>query len=334
MTDRAKADIPSFIVDGLESVPEKLRGAVVAIGNFDGMHRGHQELLGRTLAAAGNRAAPAVVLTFEPHPRILFQPDAPLFRLTPRAAKARIAKALGFDAMIVIAFDPEFSALSAGDFIRTVLIERLAVDTVVVGFNFRFGAGRGGSTEFLVEAGKRQGFDVVVVEQVNDPAGMRLSSGIVRDLLAAGRVEQANEILGYRWFVSGVVIAGDRRGRELGFPTANLRLAPEVGLRHGIYAATCRRPDGSVYDAVASFGRRPTFDNGAPLLEVHLFGFEGDLYGETVIVTFVGWIRPEEKFPDVPALVTRMNRDAAEARAILASAGPGTELDRRLISET
>jgi riboflavin kinase/FMN adenylyltransferase len=335
MQNRAGAAISSFIVDGLESVPDKLRGAVVAIGNFDGMHRAHQELLGKALAAAHARNLPAVVLTFEPHPRILFQPDTPLFRLTPRAAKARIAKALGFHAMIVIPFDQEFSALSAADFVRTVLIERLAVDTAVVGFNFRFGAGRGGSAEFLIEAGKRHGFGVIVVDQITDPAGERISSGIVRDLLAAGDVERANAILGYRWFVSGTVIAGDRRGRELlGFPTANLRLPAEVALRHGIYAVTHRRPDGRAHDAVASFGRRPTFDNGAPLLEVHLFDFDGDIYGETAIVTFVGWIRPEEKFPGAAALAERMNRDAAEARAMLAAAGPGTELDRRLMAES
>lgn len=334
MTNRADADISSFIVDGLASVPRHLRGATVAIGNFDGMHRGHQELLGRALAAAKSRNVPAIVLTFEPHPRILFKPGEPLFRLTPREAKARIARALGFDAMIVIAFDPEFSSLSAGDFVRTVLIESLAVDTVVVGFNFHFGAGRGGSAEFLAEAGARHGFGVTVVDQVDDQAGGRISSGIVRDLLAEGNVERANEILGYRWFVAGTVIGGDRRGRDLGFPTANLQLAPSVRLRHGIYAVTCRRPHGSLHDGVASFGRRPTFDNGAPLLEIHLFDFAGDLYGETALVTFFGWIRPEEKFLDVPALVARMNQDAAEARAILASAGPGTELDRRLMAET
>jgi riboflavin kinase/FMN adenylyltransferase len=330
MTDRASADISTFIVDGLDSVPAHLRGGVVAIGNFDGMHRAHQELLGRALSAARSRNLPALVLTFEPHPRILFRPEEQLFRITPRDAKARIAKALGFDAMIVVAFDPEFSALSAGDFVRTVLVDRLGVDTAVVGFNFRFGAGRGGSTEFLTDAGARLGFRVIVVDQVSDPSGERISSGIVRDLLAAGDVAAANAVLGYRWFVSGTVIGGEQRGRDLGFPTANLRLAPEVGLRHGIYAVTWRRPDGSLHNGVASYGRRPTFDNGAPLLEVHLFDFQGDLYGETAIVTFFGWIRPEEKFPDVPALVARMNQDAAEARAILAKSGPGTELDRRL----
>jgi riboflavin kinase/FMN adenylyltransferase len=333
MTDRAKADISSFIVDGVESVPPHLRGAVVAIGNFDGMHRAHQELLGKALSGANSGNRPAIVLTFEPHPRILFRPEEPLFRLTPREAKARIAKALGFDAMVVIAFDPEFSALSAADFVRTILVDGLAVDTAVVGFNFRFGAGRGGSTEFLADAGKRYGFHVMVVDQVNDRTGERISSGIVRDCLAAGDVERANAILGYRWFVSGTVAGGDRRGRELGFPTANLRLAPEVALRYGIYAVTWRRPDGSLHNAVASYGRRPTFDNGAPLLEVHLFDFSGDLYGETAIVTFFGWIRPEEKFPDAPALVARMNQDAAGARAILAAPGPGTELDRHLAAE-
>jgi riboflavin kinase/FMN adenylyltransferase len=330
---RGAANFP-FIVDGLDAVPPELRGAAVAIGNFDGMHRAHQALLREALAAAKSRGTPAVVLTFEPHPRVLFQPNMPLFRLTPREAKARIARALGFDAMVVIPFDPEFSALSAAEFVRTVLVERLAVDTAVVGFNFRFGAGRGGSAAFLIDAGKTHGFRVIVVDRIAGPSGERVSSGIVRDLLAAGDVERANAILGYRWFVMGEVIGGDRRGRDLGFPTANIRLPPEVGLRHGIYAVRHRRPGGAAHDAVASFGRRPTFDNGAPVLEVHLFDFGGDLYGETAIVTFVGWIRPEERFADVAALVECMNRDAAEARAILAAAGPGTDLDRRLMAES
>lgn len=334
MADRASADISSFIVDGIDAMPAHLRGGAVVIGNFDGMHRAHQELLGKALSVAKSRNVPAIVLTFEPHPRILFQPNAPLFRLTPREAKARIARALGFDGMIVIAFDPEFSALSAGDFVRTVLVERLAVDTAIVGFNFRFGAGRGGSPEFLADASARYGFQLIIVDQIDDQSGVRISSGVVRELLAEGNIDRANDILGYRWFVQGTVVGGDRRGRDLGFPTANLRLAPSVRLRHGIYAVTYRRPNGDIHNAVASFGRRPTFDNGAPLLEVHLFDFQGDLYGETATVTFFGWIRPEEKFADVDALVARMNQDAADARAILASAGPGTALDRRLTAET
>jgi riboflavin kinase/FMN adenylyltransferase len=322
------------VIEGVDAFPAGLRGAAVAIGNFDGMHRAHQKLLEEALAAARAANVPAVVMTFEPHPRILFHPDTPLFRLTPRAAKARIARALGFDAMIVIPFDPEFSAMSAGDFVRSILVERLAVTTVVVGYNFRFGAGRGGSAEFLTSAGERNGFRTVVVAPVSEVTGARISSGLVRDSLSAGDVARANELLGYRWFVSGTVVKGDQRGRDLGFPTANIRLAREAALRFGIYAVTFRRANGETYAGVASFGRRPTFDNGEPLLETFLFDFKGDLYGETVTVTFFDWIRAEERFEGVDALVARMRTDAEEARRILSSATPGTELDRHLAVET
>ena len=334
MTDRVTEFASSFAIDGVESVPAGLRGSVVAIGNFDGMHRAHQQLLNEAIASARSRGVPAVVMTFEPHPRILFQPDTPLFRLTPREAKIRIARALGFDAMIIVPFDPTLSALSAGDFVRTILVDRLAIDTAVIGYNFRFGAGRGGSAEFLTAAGSRLGFRVIVVQQVSDESGVRIYSGAVRNHLAKGEIGLANAILGYRWFVSGTVIRGDRRGRELGFPTANIRLPPEVGLRHGIYAVTHRRPGGQTKDGVASFGRRPTFDGGAPLLEVHLFDFDDSLYGEIDTVTFFGWIRAEEKFADIESLVAQMRRDASAARAILAGAGPGSDLDRRLAAES
>jgi riboflavin kinase/FMN adenylyltransferase len=334
MPDRAAEPVSSFVIDGVDAIPARLRGAVVAIGNFDGMHRAHQKLLNEALTAARAAGVPSVVMTFEPHPRILFQPDTPLFRLTPREAKARIAKALGFDAMIVIAFDPQFSAISAGDFVRSILVERLAISAVVVGYNFRFGAGRGGSAEYLTAAGERNGFKVIVVPPVTEVDGARISSGLVRDFLAAGDVTRANALLGYRWFVSGQVVRGDRRGRALGFPTANVRLAPEAALRFGIYAVTVARANGEAFNGVASFGRRPTFDPGEPVLEAFLFDFEGDLYDETITVTFVDWIRPEEKFADADALAARMKLDADEARAILASAPPGSDLDRRLAVET
>src|SRR5262245_46638411 len=220
MPDRATAPVSPFVVEGIDAVPAALRGAAIAIGNFDGMHRAHQKLLGDALSAARAAGVPSAVMTFEPHPRILFAPDTPLFGLTPRDAKARIARALGFDAIIVVPFDREFAAISAGDFVRSILVDRLAVSTVVVGYNFRFGAGRGGSAEFLTAAGERHGFKVVIVQPVTEVTGARISSGLVRDFLAAGDVTRANELLGYRWFVSGAVMKGDRRGRELGFPTA------------------------------------------------------------------------------------------------------------------
>ena len=326
--------VSNFVVEGIDAIPAALRGAAVAIGNFDGMHLAHQKLLHEALRAARSGGVPAVVMTFEPHPRILFEPDTPLFRLTPRDAKARIASALGFDAMIVIPFDPQFSAISAGDFVRSVLIDQLAISTVVVGYNFRFGAGRGGTPEFLTAAGEGHGFKVAVVAPVTEIDGVRISSGLVRDALAAGDVGRANALLGYRWFVSGAVVKGDQRGRALGFPTANMRLPHETALRLGIYAVTLRRANGQTFNGVASYGRRPMFDNGDAVLEVFIFDFSGDLYGELVTVTFFDWIRGEEKFPSVEALVATMKSDVEQAKAILGSAGPGTALDRRLTAES
>ena len=189
---------------------------------------------------------------------------------------------------------------------------------------------RAGTPDLLRAAGDRLGFPVTVVEPVGEGDGRLFASTDIRAALAEGDVAAANRLLGYRWFVVGEVVPGDRRGRELGFPTANLRLAADCALRHGVYAVRLQRADGSLHDGVASFGRRPTFDDGAPIFEVNVFDFAGDLYGETVAVSLVAWLRPEARFPSADALVVAMNDDAAAARAILTDAGPGDDLDRAL----
>lgn len=310
-------------------VPAALRGSVVAIGNFDGVHRGHATLLAAAMQAARRRAAKTVVVTFEPHPRSFFRPQDPVFRLTPLAAKARVLGAMGIDGLVVLPFDETLARTAAADFVDAVLVKGLAASEVVVGYDFHFGRGRAGNAAMLAEAGRAGGFDVTVIPAVLESDGALVSSSVIRDALAAGDVAAANRLLGYRWFISGAVIGGDRRGRDLGFPTANIRLAADCRLRHGIYAVRMTRRAG-VFDGVASFGRRPTFDNGAPLLEVFLFDFSGDLYGEEIIVTFHAWGRPEEWFPSVEALVAAMNRDVVAAREALATAGDGTDLDRAL----
>ena len=199
----------------------------------------------------------------------------------------------------------------------------------MIGFNFRFGRGRLGTSEGLAEAGQRLGFSVSIVDQVGY-ADTIITSSAIRAGLRRGDVSAANQLLGYRWFVIGDIIAGERRGRELGYPTANMELSPECGLRHGIYAVTLRLADGTEHDGVASFGRRPTFGDGRPLLEAHAFDFDGDLYGQTVTVAFVDWLRPEQKFSSAADLVNAMNRDRDQARRQLAGATPPTPLDGAL----
>lgn len=318
---------------GLAELPASLAGGVVAIGNFDGVHRGHAALLESTRELAGRQRVPAVVLTFEPHPRWVLKPDRPLFRLTPLPAKARVLGALGLDGLAVAHFDRAFAEKSAADFVAEVLVGRLRPRGLVVGYDFHFGKNRQGTPGVLTDAGKRLGFEVSVFGEVANAAGEPLSSSAIRSHLADGAVEAANRLLGYRWFVQGPVIPGDRRGRELGFPTANIDPGPDCRLRHGIYAVRLLRADGTLLDGVASFGRRPTFGAGRPLLEVFLFDFSGDLYGEEVAVNFVAWIRPELAFASVGDLVTAMNGDSAVARTALRDAAGGTALDRRLGQE-
>jgi riboflavin kinase / FMN adenylyltransferase len=309
---------PFTVVRDGDSGLERLVRPVLAIGNFDGVHRGHRAVIGtaRERAAAAHR--PAAVLTFEPHPRSFFHPDAPSFQLSSEAAKLRLLAATGLDGAVVLTFDAALANLSAEDFVQRILIDRLAISGAVIGFNFHFGKDRRGSPDFLVAQGAHHGFSVDVVPPfLHD--GRRVSSGTVRNALSAGHIAEANELLGYPWFITAQVVHGDKRGRTLGYPTANLRLGTDCGLKHGIYAVRVGL-GGALYDGVASFGRRPTFDYGAVLLEVFLFNFSGDLYGAALDVAFIGWIRPEMKFDDADALIRRMDQDSSQARHILARA--------------
>ncbi len=316
---------PPFVVirDALELPPHAgaLEGAVVAIGNFEGVHRGHRAVLGAAMARARGLGRPAAALTFEPHPRAFFKPDQPLFRLTDATGKLRLLATTGLDGAILMKFDAALAALGPADFLNRVLRERYGVSGAVVGYDFHFGKGRAGTPDYLREEGARLGFAVDVVPELSD-GGRRVSSGAVREALAAGHVDEATDLLGYPWFVTGEVVHGDRRGRELGFPTANLRLDPGCALRHGIYAVRVE-VDGQRYDGVANFGRRPMFDSGIVLLEVFLFEFSGDLYGRTLDVAFVAWIRPEMMFDTVGDLIRRMDEDCRQARNALRRAGDG-----------
>jgi len=309
---------PFTVVHGAGPLPGALSRAVVAIGNFDGVHLGHRAVIAAARARAHTLGVPAAVLTFEPHPRSFLQPQTPLFRLTDERAKLRLLAATGLAGAIVLEFDAALAEPEPEDFVNDILLHRLGISGAAVGFDFRFGHNRTGTPELLAAEGTRRKFTVDVVPAV-EIDGARISSGRIREALAAGHVGQADAYLGYPWFITGEVVHGDKRGRELGYPTANMRLDPACGLRHGIYAVRvgvgARR-----YDGVASFGRRPMFDVGTVLLEVFLFDFSGDLYGRMIDVAFIDWIRPELAFADVAELVHRMDEDSRRARAALTRA--------------
>lgn len=313
---------PPFIVarDPLRP-PAGLEGAVVALGNFDGLHRGHRGVVGRAQALAKRLGKPCALLTFEPHPADVFAGRPVIFRLTPPDAKAAQAARLGLDGMIVLSFNRAFAARPARDFTQEILSGRLGVSAAVAGYDFRFGAGRAGDAGFLRAEGERLGFAVEIVDRITqDEEGSldAVSSTATREALERGEVALARRLLGHPYFVRGVVRHGDKRGRLLGFPTANIALDPSSRLRHGVYAVTVEI-DGETRGGAASFGRRPTFDNGPPLLEVFVFDFSGDLYGKEIEVAFHAFIRGEEKFDSVEALIAQMEDDCAKARAMLQS---------------
>jgi len=299
------------------------KGAVVAMGNFDGVHLGHRAVISAALDMVRTHGRPALALTFEPHPRRVFSPNTPQFRLSDETAKLRLLSGTGLAGAVIMTFDKTRAGTTAQDFIHHDLIGRLGVSGIAVGYDFHFGKGRVGSPSLLVAEAPRLGIEVDVQPHV-DIDERPVSSSAIRTALAEGQIDEATAMLGGPWFVTGEVIHGEKRGRELGYPTANISLDNNCGLKHGIYAVRVGRSgkDHARIDGVASFGRRPTFDNGAPLLEIFLFDFKGDLYGERLDVAFIGFIREELKFGDVEALIRQMDDDSRKARTQLAAA-PG-----------
>jgi riboflavin kinase / FMN adenylyltransferase len=296
-----------------------LAGAVLAVGNFDGVHRGHRAVIGAARKRADALGRKTAALTFTPHPRLFLRPQDTLFRLSSDRDKLRLLAATGLDGAIVMNFDAALAGTSAEDFIARILVGRLGIGGAAIGFDFHFGKNRTGSPSYLAEQGAKLGFAVDIVPPLEDE-GRPVSSGAVRSALSQGKVVEAAELLGAPWFVSGEVIEGAKRGRTLGFPTANIKLDPACGLKHGIYAVRAGI-GGKRIDGVANFGVRPMFDDGAPLLEVNLFDFAGDLYGRTIDVAFIGWLRHEQKFESIEALKRAMSADAAQARDALSRAG-------------
>jgi riboflavin kinase/FMN adenylyltransferase len=309
------------IFHGYDHVPPGARGAAIAIGNFDGVHKGHQALIARARVAAQGLGVRTAALVFEPHPREFFQPARPLFRLTPLPQKLKLLEIYGVELTYVIPFEQEFASMSAETFVERVLVAGLGVRHVVIGHNFLFGRSRTGNAGQMVDLGRAFGFGVSVVPPVGD-GGEIYSSSAVRAELAQGDITGAAEMLGHRWKVEGVVQGGARRGTGLGYPTANIALGKGATLAHGIYAVHVG-VDGARHQGAAYLGTRPTFDDGSPVLEVFLFDFDGDLYGRTIEVEFVEFLRGDRQFDGPDALKAQMDGDCARARDILTADGGG-----------
>lgn len=309
-----------------KTLPEEARGAAIAVGNFDGVHLGHQAVIGEAGRIAEGAGIPWAVLTFEPHPRRVFQPDQPPFRLTPFRAKARALEAMGVDTMIVQRFNREFSQRPAEDFVAEVLVDGFGARHVVAGYDFVFGHNRGGNCEMLLGMGQKLGFGFTAVSAVESEGGEIYSSTGIRTCLAEGNVRGAAAILGRPFAIEGRVATGDQRGRTIGFPTLNLHLGSVVRPKLGVYAVRVGLADGESNnpelvwrDGVANVGKRPTFGGEDVNLEAHLMDFDDDLYGQLIVVNLIEHIRAEKKFDGLDALRAQIAADTEEARTILAA---------------
>jgi riboflavin kinase/FMN adenylyltransferase len=298
-------------------VPDDLRGSIVALGNFDGFHLGHQAVVSRAVSRAFHERRPVIVATFDPHPVAFFKPDVPPFRLTTLDQRERLFAHAGADAMLVFEFGAELASMDAEEFVADVLAGEIGAVGVVTGDDFSFGKGRTGDPALLKAVGEQYGVIAEAVAQV-ELDGERISSGRIREALVAGDTAMATHMLSRDFAIEGVVQRGDARGRGLGYPTANLELGDYQRPKYGIYAVRVTLDDGSEHPGVASLGVRPTFDPPTELLEAHLFGFDGDLYGRKIEVGLHAFIREERKFEELDHLVTAMREDEAAARTLLA----------------
>jgi riboflavin kinase/FMN adenylyltransferase len=309
------------VIHGWKGLGEADRRASVALGNFDGVHRGHQRVIAAAREAGKRIGAPLGVISFEPHARMHFEPDAPPFRLMTTQQLARTVQGLGADLLYLLPFGVEMANFSAYEFVREVLVRGLGVRHVAVGFNTTFGRGRSGGADAMRRFGAELGFSVSVADPVDDGMG-HLSSSAVRDALREGRPEVAQAIMGRPFAIEGVVQKGRQLGRRLGFPTANVRLGDYVAPKFGVYATRTRLADGRRLCGVANIGTNPTTGEVAPRLEVLLFDFDEDIYGEIIETELVAFLRPEEKFAGgVEAMVDQIRADERRAREILAADG-------------
>ncbi|MFV0296901.1 MAG: bifunctional riboflavin kinase/FAD synthetase [Hyphomicrobiaceae bacterium] len=310
-------------IKGFKNLPSGLRGSALAIGNFDGVHRGHQMLLAQARAAAqetcrdGGRPL-AGAMVFEPHPREFFHPERSHFRLTELDQKLALFEKYGLDLVVVAPFDKDFASLDAAAFVRDILVDALGVRHIVIGYDFMFGRNRSGAAHDIKRMGAEFGFGVTVVAPVAE-GGEVISSSAIRAEIAQGDVKGAAEMLGHWWAVKGMVVGGFKQGTGMGYPTANITLPRSTPLAYGIYAVLVDTPEGR-HQGAAYLGTRPTFDNGPPVLEVFLFDFSGNLYDHEITVSFVEFIRPDQRFEGMEALIKQMDHDCAKARQILAAA--------------
>ena len=306
------------IVHGWKALPAAQRGAAVALGHFDGVHRGHQQVIAQAAKAAGRLKAPLGVVTFDPHPRRLFRPSEPAFRLMTLDQQARAMSHLGVDLLYLLPFDFEMASFTDREFVERVLVEGLGVRHVAVGFDISFGRGRSGSAELMKTYGDEFGFSVSVATAVAGGDGEKFSSTGVRDALRDGRPEIATRIMGRPFAIEGVVRRGQQLGRKLGFPTANVEMVDYVVPRLGVYATRTRLPDGREVPGVANLGNNPTTGEVETRLETWLFDFDEDLYGQVIETDLIAFLRPELKFDSIELMVDQIRRDEAQARAIVA----------------
>lgn len=303
-------------LDGAAAVPAHLRGGIVALGNFDGFHRGHQAVVGRAIERARAEGRPAIVATFDPHPMRFFRPDTLPFRLTTLDQRQRLFAEAGADAMLVFGFDAALASLPARAFAQQRLVELIGAGGVVTGADFTFGKGRDGNVTVLRALGEELGFSVDTLAPVEE-SGDVISSSLIREALQAGKPREAATLLTRPFAIEGIVEPGAKLGRELGFPTANLQLGNYLRPRYGIYAVRGHLPDGRVLDGAANLGIRPSFDPPVELLEPYFFDFSGDLYGQTIEVELIEFIRDEAKFDDLEALKAQIAADCEAAKAAL-----------------
>ena len=296
------------------------RGAAVALGNFDGIHIGHQKVVNEIKRIAEILKIPSAVMTFDPHPRRFFQPSAPPFEMTPTHVKSRHLKSLGVDIHYVMPFDKTFASLVAQEFVENVLVSGLGVRHVAAGYDFVFGKGRKGDVEFLKKSGEGCGFEVTLVPAVKTDNGKVYSSTVIRKHIVEGRPREAADSLGRAWEIEGEVVTGDQRGRQMGFPTANVNAGVSIMPKLGVYAVWAGVPEGKLtkwYKAVVNVGRRPTFDGEGVTVETHLFNYSGDLYGKVLRVAFIDFIRPELKFDGLDSIKAQISDDCRAAQEIL-----------------
>lgn len=308
------------VITDMQGMDDAARGAVVVIGNFDGVHKGHQTLIRRAAKLAEEKGAPLGVLMFEPHPAEYFHHSPEPMRLSPLDAKAHLLDTYGVDYAFVLSFDEKLAHLSAPEFVENVLSGGLGVSHIIVGYDFRFGRDRQGDTDLLGSMGAELGIGLTVIEAVAGEDGTVISSTLIRQALKTGHVDDAAAMLGHPWYVEGPVIKGDQRGRTIGFPTANVAMSGYLVPALGVYAIKVAIVDGDhagAYFGVANVGKRPTFDKQDILLEAHLFDFDGDIYGATVRVSFIGHIRAERKFDGLDALKAQIAADCDLARDLL-----------------